>query len=66
MIIGRNEWKTLTSHISCKCKCKFDGRKFQINGWMTLDIDMSVKKRHVCEKIIFGTLLHAVLKMENI
>ena len=22
-----NELKTLTTHISCKCKCRFDGRK---------------------------------------
>ena len=27
MITGINESKTLTKHISCKCKCKFDGRK---------------------------------------
>ena len=25
MITGINESKTLTKHISCKCKCKFDG-----------------------------------------
>ena len=23
-----NELKTLTIHISCKCKCRFDGRKW--------------------------------------
>ena len=28
MITGINEWKTLTNHTSCECKCKFDGRKF--------------------------------------
>ena len=27
MIKGINESKTLTKHISSKCKCKFDGRK---------------------------------------
>ena len=26
MITRINESKTLTKHISCKCKCKFDGR----------------------------------------
>ena len=26
MITGINEPKTLIKHISCKCKCKFDGR----------------------------------------
>ena len=24
---GINEPKTLTKHISCECKCKFDGKK---------------------------------------
>ena len=27
IITGINELKTLTKHISCQCKCKFDGRK---------------------------------------
>ena len=27
MITGINELKALTKHISCKCKCRFDGRK---------------------------------------
>ena len=27
MITGINEPKTLAKHISCKCKCKFDGKK---------------------------------------
>ena len=27
MMIGINELKTLTRHISCECKCKFDKRK---------------------------------------
>ena len=28
MIIGINEPKTLTKHILCECKSKFDGRKY--------------------------------------
>ena len=31
MIKGINELKTLTKHISCGCKCKFDGRKCKSN-----------------------------------
>ena len=31
MITGTNELKTLTKHISCPRKCKFDGRKFNSN-----------------------------------
>ena len=27
LITGINESKTLTKHVSCKCKCKPDGRK---------------------------------------
>ena len=27
MITGINESKALTKHISCQCKCRFDGRK---------------------------------------
>ena len=28
MITRINESKTLTKHVSCECKCKFDGAKF--------------------------------------
>ena len=28
MITGINEPKSLTKHISCDCKCKFDGSKY--------------------------------------
>ena len=31
MIIGINESKILTKHISCECKCKFDARKCNSN-----------------------------------
>ena len=31
MIIGQNESKILTKDKSCKCKCKFDGRKCNSN-----------------------------------
>ena len=33
MITGINESKTLTKHISCECKCKFDGRKCNSDQW---------------------------------
>ena len=67
MIPGKNESKTLTKHISCECKCKFDGRKFNSDQWLNND-----KCRCECEtvtyveKIIFGILLHVVVKMEDI
>ena len=31
MITCINELKTLTKHVSCECKCKFDGRKYNWN-----------------------------------
>ena len=33
MTTGKNESKTLRKHISCECKCKFDGRKYNSNQW---------------------------------
>ena len=31
LITGINELKILTEHVSCECKCKFDGRKCNSN-----------------------------------
>ena len=31
MITGRNEWKRLTKHVACKCKCEFNGKKCNSN-----------------------------------
>ena len=33
MITRINESKTLPKHISCECKCKFDGTKCNSNQW---------------------------------
>ena len=33
MIKGINELETLTKHISCECKCRFDGRKCNSDQW---------------------------------
>ena len=33
MIPGINESKTLNRHISCECKCQFDGTKCNANQW---------------------------------
>ena len=67
MIKEINESKTLKQHISCECKCKFDGRKCNLDQWWNNDkYRCEYKKRHVCEKIIFGILLHTVVKMDYI
>ena len=38
----------------------------QINGEIVINVDMSEENAMYMEKIIFGTLLQAVVKMENI
>ena len=37
----------------------------QINGGITINVNVSVKNMYV-KKIMFGILLHAVVKMENV
>ena len=56
MITRINELKTLTKHTSCECKSRFDGK----------NVDVSVKNYMYMKKIMFGILLHAVVKTENI
>ena len=51
IITGINKSKTLTKHIPCKCKCRFDGRKFDSDQWWNNDkCSCECKKRHVWEK----------------
>ena len=51
MITGINESKILANHISCKCKCRFDGKKFNSDQWWKNDkCRCECKKRNVCEK----------------
>ena len=49
MIKGMNESKTLTKHISCECKCKFDDRKCNSNRkWNNYNECKNPKKHRVC------------------
>ena len=67
MITGINELKTFTKHISCKYKCKFDIKNvIPINGGVTINVDVTVKIVVYVKKIMFGILVHLVVKMENI
>ena len=67
MITGINESKTLTKHISFKCKCRFDEKNvILINGGITINVDVRVKNVIYVKKIVFGILLHVIAKMENI
>ena len=61
MITGINESKTLTNHTW------FDGKNIiQINDGISINVDISVTKIMYVKKIMFGVLLHVILKMENI
>ena len=67
MITGISESKTLTKHILCECKCKFGGKNvIQIDGGITTNVDVSVKKFMYVKKIMFGILVNIFVKMENI
>ena len=51
LITGINESKTLTKHISCECKCKFNARECNSYQWWNNDkCRCECKKRRVCEK----------------
>ena len=50
-IKGINELKTLTKHISCECKCIFDGRRCHSDQWWhNYKCQCDPKKCHVSEK----------------
>ena len=51
MITEIHESKVLAKHISCACKCKFDGRKCNLNQWWNIDkCRFKCKQRHVREE----------------
>ena len=66
MIAGINESKTLKRHISCECKCRFDGRNCKINGVIMINVNVSLKNVKYVKKIILGILLHVIVEMENL
>ena len=49
MTKGINQLKILTKHISCKCRCNFDGRKCNSDQWWN-NCCCESKKHHVCGK----------------
>ena len=63
--INESKHKTLTKHVSCECKCRFDGRKCNSGQWWNnVKCPCECKKLHVCEQY-YVILLH-VAKMKNI
>ena len=63
MITRIDESKTLTKHISCKCKCRFDGRKCNWGQWWNNKCRHEQKKHHLCEKGVVWNL--ATCNCEN-
>ena len=60
-----NNSKALTKDVSCKCRCKFDGKNIiQTNGGITINVD--IKSIMYVNKIMFEILLHGAVKRENI
>ena len=67
MITEINDSKTLTNHISCECKCKFDGTKNHLNQcWNNDKCQCDCKKFMYMKQIMFGILMPAIVKMENV
>ena len=54
MITGINEFKILTKHILCQCKCRFDeGKCNSDQGWSNDKCRCECKKHNICEKDCF-------------
>ena len=67
LITGINESKTLIKHISCKCNVNLmEQNVSQINDGITINVDVNVENTIYVKKIMFGILLHVVVKMGNI
>ena len=59
MIPGINELKTLTMNISCECKCKFNGTKWNSNQWRNnKKCQCKCKKWSVFYVYIFNSITH--------
>ena len=67
IITGIDESRTLTNHVSCQCKCKFDGRRYNLNYWQNNEnANVSVKNIMYVQKIMLSILLHVLVKNENL
>ena len=66
MITGIIESKALTKHISSAYKCKLDGTKCNSNKWWNNKDRCECKDIIYMKKIIFGILLHVIVRMEYI
>ena len=61
-----DEWKTVTDHILCKCKCKFGGRKCNSNQKWNNEcwLECTKEENIICaKKVLLGMLLHVLVKL---
>ena len=67
LITGINEWKTLTNMYYANVNVDLmEGNVIQINGGITINVDVNVKNVIYVKKIMLGILLLVIVKMENI
>ena len=67
MITGINEYKTLTKRISCKCICRFYGKKCNSDQWRNNNkYWWECKDHHVCEKDYVWNLATCNCEMKHI
>ena len=66
MIANKNDAKTMTKHISCDCKCKFNSTTFQIKNGRMKHVNVSVKIIVDAKKIIVEILAHVFVRMVSI
>ena len=67
MITGISEWETLTKHVACECKCRFDGEKCNSDQWWNYNkCRCELRNIIYVKNIMFRILLHVVVKMGNI
>ena len=67
MLTNKNEAKTMTKHISCDCKCKFNSTTCNSNQkWNNKTCQWECKHYHKCKKITVGILAHAFVRITNI
>ena len=64
IITGINDSKIVTKHISCKCKFKFDSKKCSSNQKWNNKSQKNQKNIMCATKIVFGILLHVIVKMQ--
>ena len=63
MITGIIESKSLTKHVSCECKCKFDGRNvIQMKSEIMKNADTSLKNIMYAKRLS-GILLYVLAKI---